>query len=249
MASTTARLDAVGAYESASLSLCPGSTAARFQPTARLTKINKRSGLITGVFSSARLCFSDSGSNITAGDDLRPSASVTPTRVHGDFAEPKEKGTRYEFADCRDEAGPPARRRPAPTVNFRYRVPRRTTRCVRGTDLALSSATQRSIGRRSSIAVDRFQSLCSTGRSGVGARPACFRRRIEDHASRNCSSDSRILFDGTMPAGTLHIAGPSQRLAAAFCAPCDFVHFHVSNSYLSECKAAARSIRPERCRI
>jgi AraC family transcriptional regulator len=55
------------------------------------------------------------------------------------------------------------------------------------------------------------------------------------------TSDSRILFDGTMPAGTLHIAGPSQRLAAAFCAPCDFVHFHVSNNYLNECRAAPRS--------
>jgi AraC family transcriptional regulator len=54
------------------------------------------------------------------------------------------------------------------------------------------------------------------------------------------TSDSRILFDGTMPAGTLHIAGPSQKLAAAFCAPCDFVHFHVSNSYLNKSRAAAR---------
>jgi AraC-like DNA-binding protein len=46
-----------------------------------------------------------------------------------------------------------------------------------------------------------------------------------------------------MAAGTLHIAGPSQKLAAAFCAPCDFVHFHVSNSYLNERRAAADSPR------
>ena len=55
------------------------------------------------------------------------------------------------------------------------------------------------------------------------------------------TSDSRILFDGTMPAGTLHITGPSQTLTATFCAPCDFVHFHVSNSYLRKCRAASHS--------
>jgi len=55
------------------------------------------------------------------------------------------------------------------------------------------------------------------------------------------TSGSRILFDGTMPAGTLHITGPSRTLAAAFYAPCDFVHFHVSNSYLRKCRAAAHS--------
>jgi AraC family transcriptional regulator len=55
---------------------------------------------------------------------------------------------------------------------------------------------------------------------------------------------SRILFDGTMPAGTLHITGPAQPVAAAFYAPCDFVHFHVSNSYLSKCRAAAHSDSP-----
>jgi hypothetical protein len=53
------------------------------------------------------------------------------------------------------------------------------------------------------------------------------------------TSDSRILFDGTMPAGTLHITGPSQTLTGAFYAPCDFVHFHVSNGYLRKCRAAS----------
>jgi AraC family transcriptional regulator len=58
------------------------------------------------------------------------------------------------------------------------------------------------------------------------------------------TSDSRILFDGAMAAGTLHIAGPSQTLAAVFYAPCDFVHFHVLNSYLSRCRVAAHSELP-----
>jgi AraC-like DNA-binding protein len=50
-----------------------------------------------------------------------------------------------------------------------------------------------------------------------------------------------IIFDGMMPTGTLHVAGPSQPLTAEFRAPCDFVHFHVSNEYLRNCQEAARS--------
>ena len=41
-----------------------------------------------------------------------------------------------------------------------------------------------------------------------------------------------IIFDGTMPAGTLHVTGPSRLLIAEFSAPCDFIHFHVSSDYL-----------------
>jgi AraC-like DNA-binding protein len=47
------------------------------------------------------------------------------------------------------------------------------------------------------------------------------------------------LFDGIMPAGTLHVTGPSQLLTAEFYAPCDFVHFHVSNDYFRKCQDAA----------
>jgi AraC family transcriptional regulator len=49
-----------------------------------------------------------------------------------------------------------------------------------------------------------------------------------------------IVFDGPMPAGTLHVTGPSQPLTAEFRGPCDFVHFHVSSDYLRECQEAAR---------
>ncbi len=47
------------------------------------------------------------------------------------------------------------------------------------------------------------------------------------------------VFDGIMRAGTLHVTGPSQLLAAEFHAPCDFIHFHVSNDYLRRCQNAA----------
>jgi AraC family transcriptional regulator len=51
---------------------------------------------------------------------------------------------------------------------------------------------------------------------------------------------SHTIFDGTMPAGTVHVTGPSQPLTAESHAPCDFIHFHVSNEYLRKRQDAAR---------
>jgi AraC family transcriptional regulator len=55
------------------------------------------------------------------------------------------------------------------------------------------------------------------------------------------SRDTHAVFDGIMPAGTVHVTGPSQPLAAEFRAPCDFVHFHVANDYLRLLQDTARS--------
>jgi AraC family transcriptional regulator len=52
---------------------------------------------------------------------------------------------------------------------------------------------------------------------------------------------SHTVFDGIMPAGTVHVTGPSQPLAAEFRAPCDFIHFGVANDYLRILQDAARS--------
>jgi AraC-like DNA-binding protein len=43
-----------------------------------------------------------------------------------------------------------------------------------------------------------------------------------------------------MPAGTLHVTGPSRLLIAEFSAPCDFIHFHVSTDYLRKHQDAVR---------
>ena len=48
-----------------------------------------------------------------------------------------------------------------------------------------------------------------------------------------------------MPAGTLHVTGPSQPLTADFGAPCEFIHFHVSNDYVRKCQRAAQSSSSE----
>ena len=54
------------------------------------------------------------------------------------------------------------------------------------------------------------------------------------------------VFDGVMPAGTLYIGAPSQRLSAQFYAPCDFLHFHVSaGSYFSPLRPGAGPAAPE----
>jgi AraC-like DNA-binding protein len=49
----------------------------------------------------------------------------------------------------------------------------------------------------------------------------------------------QIIFDGVMPAGTLHVTAPSTQLGAQFHAPYDFLHFHVSADYLHGHRAAA----------
>lgn len=43
--------------------------------------------------------------------------------------------------------------------------------------------------------------------------------------------DRQIIFDGTMPAGTLYVSAPSKSLAAQFQSPCAFLHFHISTEH------------------
>ena len=44
------------------------------------------------------------------------------------------------------------------------------------------------------------------------------------------SRGNKIIFEGTMPVGSLYVAGPSRQLSAQFHAPCDFLHIHVSST-------------------
>ncbi|WP_407156165.1 helix-turn-helix domain-containing protein [Bradyrhizobium sp. STM 3557] len=48
----------------------------------------------------------------------------------------------------------------------------------------------------------------------------------------------RPIFDGIMPAGTLHVTGPSRPLSAHFRAPYDFLHFHVAADYFRSHRAS-----------
>ncbi|MGY8635202.1 AraC family transcriptional regulator [Bradyrhizobium sp. 14AA] len=46
--------------------------------------------------------------------------------------------------------------------------------------------------------------------------------------------DRQIIFDGTMPAGTLYVSAPSKPLGAQFQSPCAFLHFHISTDHFPE---------------
>lgn len=47
----------------------------------------------------------------------------------------------------------------------------------------------------------------------------------------NLTTGRQIIFDGVMPAGSLHVSSPSKRLRAQFQAPFDFLHFHISSGH------------------
>ncbi|MDA9426950.1 MULTISPECIES: helix-turn-helix domain-containing protein [Bradyrhizobium] len=44
--------------------------------------------------------------------------------------------------------------------------------------------------------------------------------------------DGRIIFEGTMPAGSLYVTAPSKPLGAQFQSPCAFLHVHISVDHL-----------------
>ena len=87
----------------------------------------------------------------------------------------------------------------------------------------------------------------------VDARGSCRQAKVVSSSDRHVISVAvkatrlkltrgpHTVFDGVMPAGTLHITGPSQFLTAEFRAPCDFIHFHVSNDCLRENQNAAHA--------
>jgi AraC family transcriptional regulator len=77
------------------------------------------------------------------------------------------------------------------------------------------------------------KAVISSGRHIIGVALKATRVKL--------TRGSSTVFDGPMPAGTLHVTGPSQPLTAEFRGPCDFVHFHVSSDYLRECQEAVRS--------
>lgn len=58
------------------------------------------------------------------------------------------------------------------------------------------------------------------------------------------SRDRRVIFDGTMPSGTLYVSAPSRQLSAQFQAPCAFLHLHISAEHFPTrwCGTAAEGL-------
>ncbi len=51
-------------------------------------------------------------------------------------------------------------------------------------------------------------------------------------ARAKLTRDRQIIFDGTMPAGTLYVTAPSKSLGVQFQSPCAFLHVHISADHL-----------------
>jgi AraC family transcriptional regulator len=55
--------------------------------------------------------------------------------------------------------------------------------------------------------------------------------------------DHQVIFEGTMPAGTLYVTAPSKSLCVHFQSPCAFLHFHISADHFpAQLPAAAEGL-------
>ncbi len=93
------------------------------------------------------------------------------------------------------------------------------------------------------IAISRWTDLEATSRRTEATAPEDrYIIAIALRATRvSLARGGRIIFDGVMPAGTLHVTGPSRQLSAHFRAPYDFLHFHVAANYIRSHRAPGRT--------
>jgi len=93
------------------------------------------------------------------------------------------------------------------------------------------------------IAISRWTDLEATSRREEATAPED--RYVIAIALRttrlSLARSGRTIFDGIMPAGTLHVTGPSRRLSAHFRAPYDFLHFHVAADYVRSHRASGQA--------
>ncbi|MBR0692753.1 helix-turn-helix domain-containing protein [Bradyrhizobium lablabi] len=92
------------------------------------------------------------------------------------------------------------------------------------------------------ITVSRWATVVGGLRNEQAITPEwCHIITVALKASRlSLSADSRLLFEGSMAPGTIHISAPGQHLRAQFVPPFDFLHLHVDNNFLDEAGLASR---------
>jgi AraC-like DNA-binding protein len=79
------------------------------------------------------------------------------------------------------------------------------------------------------ITISRWDDLRETSRHQATTPPDRYFVGIALKTTRvTLTRERRIIFDGTMPAGTLYVSAPSRQLSAQFQAPCAFLHLHIS---------------------
>lgn len=122
--------------------------------------------------------------------------------------------------------------RPSRTPRIRYDTDRhgifeeQSWRCISAADarapIEADIVVSRWTDRRSSCR--REETVSSPDRYIIGIALEATRLKF--------TRGPRVIFEGIMPAGALHVTGPSRPLTAEFFASCDFIHFHVSSEYL-----------------
>jgi AraC-like DNA-binding protein len=129
----------------------------------------------------------------------------------------------------------PSRKPPHSGDDRRQFYEEKSWRCLADTENDGASDTDILVSRwtKPSVACRHEKTMPSSSRHVIGVALKATRVKL--------ARGSSTVFDGSMPAGTLHVTGPGQPLTAEFRGPCDFVHFHVSSDYLRECQEAARS--------
>lgn len=89
------------------------------------------------------------------------------------------------------------------------------------------------------IAVSRWMDPQNAGRTDEATTP--LDRYVIGVAMRSTRlrlvAGSQVIFDGIMPAGTLHLSCPSRQLSAQFVGPFDFLHLHVAVDYFRRQRA------------
>jgi AraC family transcriptional regulator len=80
------------------------------------------------------------------------------------------------------------------------------------------------------ISISRWDDLRETSRHQATTPPDRYFVGIALKTTRvTLARESRIIFDGTMPSGTLYVSAPSKQMSARFQAPCAFLHLLISS--------------------
>jgi AraC-like DNA-binding protein len=88
----------------------------------------------------------------------------------------------------------------------------------------------------SDVRISRWTAAFGEPRNERAVTPdRCHIVTVALRASRlSLSANSRLLFEGSMLPGTVHVSKPGEELVARFVPPFDFLHLHIDNDFLYE---------------
>jgi AraC-like DNA-binding protein len=93
------------------------------------------------------------------------------------------------------------------------------------------------------ITISQWEEARSTSSHQATTPEDCYFVAIALKSTRaKLTRDRQVVFDGTMPEGTLYVTAPSKPLAVQFQSPCAFLHFHISTDHFPAQLAAAEGL-------